>query len=112
MKNALLSVGFILFWASASVALANNSPELQEFGYIHPNSSAMAADSVNFAVSTHLSEPDGDDLGFFVEPWSEPLPWGLAPDSETGVIAGVFPDPGDEITFVIFLHAEDPSEAR
>lgn len=111
MKNISRFI-FILFLATASVGFANNSPEPQQFGYIYPNSSAMAGESVSFDISGHFSDPDGDDLDFFIVPESDPLPSGLSLDSENGVISGVFPDPGDQIAFVSFLYAEDPSGAR
>lgn len=102
----------LLFLSAATVSVANNSPEPQQFGYIYPNSSAMAGESVYFDISGHFSDLDGDSLDFFVHPQSAPLPSGLSLDSNTGVITGTFPDPGNQITFVSFVYAEDPSGAQ
>lgn len=112
MNNPSLLVISFLLSAIASLGHANSSPEPQQPGYIYPNSSAMPGESVNFDISVHFSDPDGDDLDFFLEPWSDPLPSGLSLDSETGTITGIFPDPGNKITFITALYAQDPSGAR
>jgi hypothetical protein len=107
MKYLKFCIG-VIFTGVVSISLANTPPEPREDN-LTVEATIEIGGNAHMDLSVIVSDPDGDDLDYFLHPWSEPLPEGLSLDNETGIISGTLLSVQLLGSSEFYYYAQDPS---